>query len=247
MDITNRKLAEDRLKENQRKLEASEAGLKNFSEKILSIREEEKKNLSAVLHDELGSLAVGLRSSFASVKQDIKNNTLENALETIENSRTTLMKSFSRLKSIAVDLRPPDLDIMGLHGVLGEYFFNIRERTDIQINFKVNQEEKRGDDRIEIAIYRIVQEALNNIIKHANANRVDVSLFFKENEIKLDICDNGKGFDTKRSINRIERRLGIRGMREMAESLIGTFKIFSESGKGTEISVRFPVERGNKS
>ena len=236
-DITNRKRAEERLKQHQEMLKASERELKNFSRRILSIREEEKKNLSISLHHEVGSLAVALSSNLSNIEEEIKDNDLKGALEVIEKGKTMLGKVIIRLKKMAVDLRPPDLDITGLPDALRVHFSNVTKQSGIEIDFSVDVDYKRITDDAAINLYRIVQEAINNVIKHSEAKKVEVELKSLKNGIELNVCDDGNGFDTGKSVREAKMRMGIRGMREMAESLGGTFNIKSIPGQGTEIAV----------
>ena len=245
--IIERKRAEEKLKQHEQMLEASERELKNFSRKILSIREEEKKNLSAILHDEVGSMAVAFSSYLTAIEEEIKNNNLKDVLEATAKSRSALKKFVSRLKKIAVDLRPPDLDIIGLPDALREYFSDVVEHTNVKIDFRVDMDKKRINDNVAIIVYRIVHEALNNIIKHANATKVRITLYCRGNKLKLNVGDNGNGFDIEKSLKGAKIHMGIRGMREMVDSLDGTFNIKSAPGKGTEISITLPTIRKDES
>jgi signal transduction histidine kinase len=248
IDITDRKTAEEKLKQKQHTLEASERELKTFSHEILSIREKEKKYLSTVLHDEVGCMAIVLDSALNSIEGEIKNSNIKEALNATEKSRYLLKKFVFSLRNIAVDLRPPDLSIVGLPNALKEYFSNIEEYEKIRIKLNTDKNWRKVDDNTAIKIYRIIQEAFNNIIKHAKANAVKVNLRFQGNDIKLSICDNGKGFDVEKNMTRANKaRIGILGMRELADSLNGTFIIKSAPGKGTEISVTIPSGKKLKS
>jgi len=245
--ISERKRAEEKLKQHEQMLEASERELKNFSHKILSIREEEKKNLSAILHDEVGSMAVAFGSYLTTIEEEIKNKNSKNVLEATAKSRSMLKKFVSRLKKIAADLRPPDLDIIGLPDALREYFSDVSEQANLKIDFRVNMDKKKLNDDVAIILYRIVHEAFNNIIKHANATKVKITLYCRGNKLKLNVFDNGKGFDTEKRLKRAKIHMGLRGMREMVESLDGTFNIKSAPGKGTEISITLLTIRKDES
>ncbi|NIN01038.1 MAG: PAS domain S-box protein, partial [candidate division Zixibacteria bacterium] len=245
--IAKRLRAEEKLKQHEQALEASEKELKNFSRKILSIREEEKKNLSAILHDEVGSMAVAFSSYLTAIEEEIKNKNLKNVLKATAKSKSMLKQFVSRLKKIAADLRPPDLEIIGLPGALREYFSDVTEKTNLKIDFRVYMSKKRIKDDVAIILYRIVNEAFNNIINHANASEAKVTLYCRGNKLKLIVGDNGKGFDTEKSFRRPKIHLGLLGMREMVESLDGTFNIKSAPEKGTEISVTLLTIRKDKS
>ncbi|TES94449.1 MAG: PAS domain-containing sensor histidine kinase [Candidatus Cloacimonadota bacterium] len=245
-DISKRKQVEEKLKKHQHMLETSEKELKIFSRRILAIKEEEKKKLSTNLHDEVGALTVALSSNMSKIEQQIKDKKLNSALETIALNKLILKKAVTRLRKLAVDLRPPDLEIIGLPDALREYFSNVTDQTDIRIDFSVDIDYKKLSENASIILYRIVQEALNNIIKHAEAKNVKVRLHSRKKGITLRVCDDGKGFDVEKNIQETKIRIGIRGMREMAESLDGTFVIKSIPKKGTDVRVMLPVKKKDK-
>jgi len=245
-DIAERKQVEEKIKQYQQILEVSERASWHFSHRILSIREEEKKILSTILHDEVGTLAVALSSSLNAIKEEIKDNNLKAALRTIVKSKTVLRKAIQRLKKTAADLRPPDLDIVGLPVALREYLSNVTKQLDLKINFSMEIDEKKVPNNVAIVLYRIVQEALNNVVKHANARNMKVRLYSLGNKIELIIRDDGKGFDTGIISGGTTIHMGIRGMREMAESVDGRFHIKSAPGKGTDIHVTLPVIEEHK-
>ncbi|MCK4583864.1 ATP-binding protein, partial [candidate division WOR-3 bacterium] len=117
---------------------------------------------------------------------------------------------------------------------------NVTKQSGIEIDFSVDVDYKRINDDAAINLYRIVQEAINNVIKHSEAKKVEVELKSLKNGIELNVCDDGNGFDTGKSVQEAKMRMGIRGMREMAESLGGTFNIKSTPEQGTEIVVTLP-------
>ncbi|MCK4576005.1 PAS domain S-box protein [candidate division WOR-3 bacterium] len=240
-DFTKHKHAEEKIKQHEKMLEESEKELKRFSHRILKIREEEKKKLSANLHSELGSMAVTLDSYLNNIEDAIKGNNLKISLDIIRKSKRKFEKSIKMLKRIIADLRPPDLDIVGLPDALREYFLNIKKQTGINIQCIMKIDDKKLTNNAAITLYRIVQEAITNIIKHSNAKKVTVRMTSRDNGIQLRICDNGKGFDTVKVKQGTKMHIGLRSMTEMAESLGGTFDITSTPGQGTEIVVILPI------
>jgi two-component system sensor histidine kinase DegS len=242
-EVTERKVALDELNRHQQMLEISEKKLKEFSRKILSIREEEKKNLARSLHDELGSMTVSLGSILSIAEEEIKDNNLKGAFDEIDRTKNVLKQSVEKLKKISIDLRPPDLDILGLPSALSQYFSNIKDQTKIKIDFNVNMDGNKINDETAIVLYRVNQEALTNILKHADARKVDVSLYSQGDNIKLTVRDNGRGFDVEDMLQKTNG-FGIQGMKERIESLGGTFVIKSASDKGTEILTTIPNTQG---
>jgi signal transduction histidine kinase len=239
-EINERKKALDELERHQQMLEVSERNLKEFSGKILSVREEEKKKLSSSLHDEVGSMTVALGSVLSITEEEMKDNNVQGALDGINRTKRELKKSVEKLKNISIDLRPPDLDIVGLPSVLRQYFSTIGKQARIRIDFSVRVDERSLSDEMAIALYRVSQEALNNIVKHAKAGKVKIRLYFQGNDIKLTIRDDGKGFKVEDGLQKTNG-FGIRGMKERIESLGGTFSIKSTPQKGTEISTTIPM------
>lgn len=238
-EINERKKALDDLKRHKQMLETSERNIKEFSRKILSVREEEKKILSSSLHDELGSMTIALGSSLSIAEEEIKDNSMQGALEGISRTKNVFQQSIEKLKKISIDLRPPNIDIVGLPSVLREFLVTVAKQAKIKIDFSESIDGKIMNDETAIVLYRINQEAVNNIVKHARADKVTVRLYLQENKLTLTIRDNGSGFDVEKELQETNG-LGIRGMRERIESLGGMFTITSAPNKGTEISAALP-------
>ncbi|MCK5706817.1 MAG: sensor histidine kinase [Candidatus Aureabacteria bacterium] len=239
--IAERKKTAEELKKHQRLLEISERNLKAFSQNILHLREEEKKKLAVDLHDELGSSMVRLNSHLTITEEEVKDRNLKKAFKSIKDTKNTLKSVIENLKKIVSGLRPPALDIIGITGTLKQYFSIIAKQEKFNWNFKADLKHKKLNDDISIVLYRVAQEALNNIIKHSDAKNVKIDLCLEANDIKFRIYDDGKGFDTLENILQKAGilKMGIRGMIERVESLGGVFSITSKSGKGTKIDIIF--------
>jgi len=240
-----RKKASDELKLHQQLLQVSERNIKEFSRKILSVREEEMEKLSISLHDEIGSMAIFLGSNLSIVEEEIKDHNLQGAFDKIDQIKNAIRQSIKRLKKISIDLRPPSIDVIGLPSLLREYFSNMREQTKIKIDFSENMDGKELNNDAAIVLYRVTQEALNNILKYAQAKKVKVRLYSQGNNITLTISDDGKGFEVEERLQKT-KGWGIVGMRERVESLGGSFTITSVPQKGTEISAEMPNMEDHK-
>ena len=239
-DISERKKAEEKIELNQQMLIESQEEIKKFSHKILNIREEEKKNLATILHHEIGSLALSLSSGMAEIEHKIKDSEMDSALE-INKINKSILKSFvSTIKELALDLRPPNLEIIGLSEVLKEYLDKCVGMGNIDIDFQHYVDDEDINTELAIVIFRIVQEAVNNIIKHAHASLAKVVLTTKKKNLLLKICDNGLGKAKMGSPRDSRMKMGLRLMKEMAESLGGNLYIKSKEGQGTEITVIIP-------
>ena len=242
-EIGERKKALDKLKHHEQMLEVSERDLKRFSRKLLSIREEEKKKLSNSLHDELGSITAALLLRLSIVEEEIKDNNVQGALTAADQTRNLFKESVEKLKKITKDLRPLNMDIIGLSNALRQHFSTIEEQVKIKIDFSENIDECKIDDETAIVLYRVNQEAVNNIVKHAGAKNVKIRLLFQSDTIQLSIRDDGKGFDLEGVLQKTDG-FGLRGMREWIESAGGTCVIKSAPEKGTEISATIPKNEG---
>jgi PAS domain S-box-containing protein len=240
LDITQRKRNEERLKHQQEQLEISQRELKAFSARLLQVREEEKKKIASDLHDEVGAMAVSLNTYLALAQADLKERDYENAIFHTSKIQSSLKHSIANLKRQAIDLRPPELDIIGLPTAMQQYSQRMLAKANIKVSFFMDIDEKTVSDASRIVLYRIAQEAVTNIIKHAQAKRVSVRLRQSGNNIYFTITDSGRGFSVKQ-LDRVNRGFGIRGMRERVESLGGIFDIYSKPRKGTRISVTLPI------
>lgn len=168
---------------------------------------------------------------------------MEAALESCQKFKSIFHDFVSNLRRLTHDLRPPELDILGLTSALSNYFSNIEKETDLKVEFQSNVNEKKIRDDMLIVLFRIVQEAINNILKHSQANRVRVGLKCARGMIILTIKDNGRGFVPLKDKKKGESGIGLRLIREMAETVEGSFEIHSSPGKGTELFVSLPEEK----
>jgi len=218
----------------------SEQASRNFSHELLAAREEEKKSISGVLHHEVGSVAVGLVSRLDEVERQVLRGQTEHALRQVRECRTLLESSLARLKNLAGELRPPDLDILGLPAALREYLSQVRKHTSLKVCFvcKADREKVSGDAGT--VLFRIVQEAVTNTVKHANATTVSVRLDVLRKGVKLTVTDDGHGFDLDKAPARRTAHIGLRAMQEMAAAQGGTFDVQSGPHKGTRITALLP-------
>jgi PAS domain S-box-containing protein len=237
-DVTERKKVEEENKKQQKLIN-------EFSEKLSSIRRKERRIISADLHDELGSMAIGIDTALVIAESKIREKDMSAALKSIRQSRQNLKKATENLKRIAKSIRPSNLDTDDFFKGLKEYFLNILKYSDIKADFNLDLDKKRLNDNMAIALYRVTQEALNNVIKHANAKNVKIMLYSEKENLKFNISDDGKGFDSKDTFEKIETtKMGLRGIKERIESLGGRFSIESAPTNGTSISIILPNVEG---
>ena len=227
-DITERKQAE--------------ASRMHLLQRLVTAQEEEQRRLSRELHDQTGQSLAALLLGLKSIEDS---NQLREAarlrLRQLQELTNQLARDVHRLAS---NLRPPALDDLGLHTALTNYVEEWSERTKIRADLHSNGLMKeRLPRQIETAVYRIVQEALTNVVKHANAQNVSVILEYRGNRVQAIIEDDGSGFDTESVVSTRNGtgRLGLLGMQERVALVDGQLNIESTPASGTTVIVHIPV------
>jgi signal transduction histidine kinase/PAS domain-containing protein len=210
--------------------------LQSLSRKLVEVQESERRYVARELHDEasqaLASLMVGLRL----IERDADNP--DSVLAGTGELKILTEKVMENLHRLAMDLRPASLDHLGLVTALRQYAKSISDRHHLLVQFEAIGVEDRLAADMETAIYRVVQEALSNVIRHAQATRVDVILEIRDSKLVIIVEDNGVGFNPL-EIDQTQR-LGLLGMRERVDMLEGTLTIESELGVGTTLFVEVP-------
>jgi two-component system, NarL family, sensor histidine kinase DegS len=218
--------------------------LKQLSHQILSAQEEERKEISRELHDEIVQTLTGINVQLASLKIEsgLSKKSFSNH---ISYTQRLVEKSVDIVHQFARDLRPTLLDDLGLIPALQAYMKGFTERTGIRVNFSTFAGvEKLSNDKRTV-YYRVAQAALINIAQHADASAVSVEIKDLPQAVLMEIRDDGKSFDVAKVLDsRRNKRLGLIGMRERVEMVGGTFAVRSVPGRGTTISARLPFRRG---
>ncbi|RKL68321.1 histidine kinase [Salipaludibacillus neizhouensis] len=212
--------------------------MQQFGLKIIHAQEEERKKLSREIHDgPAQSMAnVMLRSEI--VERVLDTEGIEQARIEIRDLRVMVKDSLSEVRRIIYDLRPMTLDDLGLLPTLAKYLRNVEQRTGISITFKTMGKEQRFPTHMEVAIFRFIQEAVQNACKHADPTNIVVKLEMKAERITMVIKDDGKGFDI---ITKKEGSFGLIGMKERVHMLEGKLNIDSKPNVGTLIIVQIPL------
>ncbi len=230
--------------DNAKLYEAARSGeqqIRRLSIDLVRIQEDERKRFARELHDGLAQLLMTLR-----VNAELALKSLGSSGGQVEHHLHEIValvgEAESEAKQISYDLRPAILDDFGLTAalqVLAKMFFR---RTGVAVDLHVPDTDLRFDSVIETTVYRIVQELLANVAKHANASAVTIQLLVRGNLIALTVADNGKGFNVKESLayHDDEPHSGLRNMRERAESLRGMFRVESTPGRGAEFAIEIP-------
>ena len=223
----------------RRKLERE---LRSLPSQILSAQEAERRRIAAELHDGVNQLLSSIKFRLGHLDGKVKGE----AAELVAQATEALKGAINEVRRISKNLRPSALDDFGLVPAIEELLQEFRNRTKLEVEFKRGAMSKRLPAQVELAIYRILQEALANIEEHARARRVTVSLTADAKFACLNVVDDGVGFvdaENSRSGKR-DRGLGIANMRERAEALGGLMDIKSAVGKGTEIAAHVKLENG---
>lgn len=242
-DITDRKRTETALREHETQLEelvaARTAEVTELLGHLESMREEEKRAIARELHDDLGSAFTALSMHLAILFEKIPADA--DIAERVVQVKALLSTVINATRRIQIGLRPDKLDIFGIKIAIAEQALEFEKYTGVTCVANLPDEDLAYTQQQEIALFRIVQEALNNIAKHAKASHVDIVLDDNDDTIVLTVRDNGVGIPTVRSRQVVTH--GLRGMRERAGYLGGQVRIASISGKGTSITVVLPKTR----
>lgn len=213
----------------------AEQALKALTLRLLSAQEEERRRISRDLHDDLGQILtyINLDLERAIGAQDAakKNDLIKKVLETNR-------QAHRRLREISFLLRPAVLDDVGLNAAIHTYVTEFSQRTGIESDLDLRCEDREIPGDTATSIYRILQEALTNVSKHAKAKSVSIALHRSEGNVMLEVRDDGLGFDM--SDAKADMSHGIAGMRERVDLLGGTFEMNAAPGAGARILVSFP-------
>jgi signal transduction histidine kinase len=214
--------------------------------RVVAAQESERQRIARDLHDETGQslTAIGMGLRGLAGKLSPRN---RDALSTLQKLESLTADSLKELQRLMTDLRPSHLDDLGLSAALRWYAGRTSELSAISIRVDIHGVERDLDDALKITIFRIIQESLNNIIKHAEATNVNIHLVFDEKNVRINVWDNGTGFDLDEVKQRRTARLslGLAGMEERAALLNGTLSIQSRPGYGTEVEAVIPYHNNN--
>ena len=218
-----------------------QAGLRAYAAHVLHAQEEERKRIAQELHDETVQQLVLLCRQLDYVNS-AGGPLPEPAVEALRETRRSAAQAVESLRNFARDLRPPTLDDLGLVASIHRLIADAMEREKLQGELKVVGVEHRLPPDVELATFRIAQQALHNVERHAQATRVKGTIAFSDTRVKLEISDDGVGFTLRDDVDLAATgHLGLLGMRERAEMLGGRLRIRSEIGHGTTIKVSIPA------
>ena len=210
--------------------------------RVVAAQEAERQRIGRELHDETGqaltALGLGLRGVSSVLRDDV-----DKAAKNMRQLEGLVAHSLTELQRLISDLRPSHLDDLGLASALRWYAGEVETRVPLKIGVKVDGEDRDLPAPVKTGLFRIAQEALTNVVKHANADNVEVSLIFETDGVQLDVSDDGCGFNPQiLSMDLARPSWGLAGMEERAALFNGRFQLESGEGEGTRIRVIVPYQ-----
>jgi PAS domain S-box-containing protein len=234
-DITERKRAEEQLR-------IAHKQLRSLSAHLESVMEEEKRKIARDLHDEtsqvLASLSAHLEAAIGTLPAEA-----DKTRAILRKAQTLSVMVLDELHKLIYELRPSLLDELGLVAAIGSLIDSHLKAAGVKVRFRATGAVKRLPASLEIALFRVIQEAFNNIVKHAHADNTHIVMHFKKDSVTIRIKDDGVGFDVQEAISSKNRPhgLGLLGMRERIELMNGSLVIDSSPGHGTKITIEIPL------
>jgi signal transduction histidine kinase len=230
-EIAERKHAEQRLL-------ASEENLRALAARLQSVREEERSRIAREIHDELGQALTGLKMDLTWVTTRLPSGQKQLS-DKVKSMFRLIDDTIQSVRKIASLLRPEVLDQLGLAAAIGWQARDFQMRTGIRCKVSLPAEGISVEQECSTAVFRIFQELLTNVARHANASRVDVSLRTDSGKLMLEVRDNGKGVSQAELHS--PKSLGLLGMRERAMLFGGNIEFSGAQGKGTKVTVSIPL------
>ncbi len=212
--------------------------------KIILAQEEERKRIAREIHDGVAQSMANMVIRAEITERMLGKQEYEAAKDEVIDLKGQIRMGLEEIRKIIFNLRPMALDDLGLIPTLRKYVQDFEEKTKIRTTYDITNKEKRLPSAMEVAIYRLVQEAFTNALKHANASFLSLGIVFQEQMVKITVQDNGVGFLVGTSESLLADgtgHFGLIGMRERVELLEGNFEVVSEKGKGTVITMTIPI------
>jgi signal transduction histidine kinase len=228
-------------KKEQRTLIEREEERQAYLAQVFQAQEDERKRIAQEIHDDAIQSLILVANSVREISYNKSNRNKEQIQDQANAIRDEIIRVSDDLRRLTLDLRPGIIDNIGFVPALRWLVDRINQDGHINAQILIKGEERKISDKSDVTLYRIVQEALNNVLLHSAATKTNVELEFSSDRVKILIRDNGKGFSLPKRINTFAMagRLGILGIQERVRALNGTFIIKSSLGKGTTISVEF--------
>jgi len=231
------------LAEMSRKVQAAQEGLHDYIGAITAAQEEERMRLARELHDDTIQAVIALKQRVQLAQKSIKD---QNGRQSLKELETLAEQTIENLRRLTRALRPIYLEDLGLVTALDMLARETSQANHLEVDFHQSGQERRLSREVELALYRVAQEALNNVVHHAKAKHAALYISF-DKEIKLEVMDDGVGFSVPKSPTDFapSGHFGLLGMRERADLIGARLEVQSEAGGGTRLFVHLPIPASN--
>jgi two-component system sensor histidine kinase UhpB len=230
------------LQQVQRDLEEREALRRELLRHTVIAQEEERSRIARELHDETAQFLTALSLNLATLKNLLPEQ--QNTMDLIKDLQSQTRQMSQGIYRLVHDLRPAQLDDLGLVPTLQYLAEEEYRRAGLKVDLRVEGQRQRMDPLVETVFFRVAQEALTNVVRHAQSDQATVELIFENEQVVLRVHDQGVGFEIRPSDSQ-QRGWGLEGMRERVDSVSGHLSIFSPEAGGTIIEVTIPVDRSD--
>lgn len=252
-EISVRKQVEKELRESEEhyrellvQARMMQENLRYLSCQILNVQEEERKRISRELHDEVGQALTAVNVNLAVLKK-AASGSASHLLQKINDAQGLLERTMKTVHDFSRELRPALLDDLGLIPALRSFVKDFSERTSVRVNFSSSSEVEKMETDQKTVFYRVAQESLTNISKHAQATESRITLRRDKKGIRMEISDNGKSFRVEQHLSpevKGKKRLGLLGIQERVRLANGKCEVESTPGKGTRVRIWIPFRIG---
>ena len=207
---------------------------RSLTARLLAAQDEERRKISRELHDSVGQSLAAVKMALGRLKRKLG----PREVREIEDAESLIDEVLAEVRTVSHLLHPPSLDMMGLRSSLVWYAEGFRKRAGVETDIEIPEPLPKLPENVQIVLFRLVQECLTNVHRHAEASHVMVRVALNPSELQLEVTDNGKGFAP---LDRSLQGVGILGMQERLKELSGILRIESIPGKGSSVLATIPL------
>jgi signal transduction histidine kinase len=229
-------LQEARLKESKQR----EKLRGELYKRVVAAQESERQRIARELHDETGQALTAIGLGLRGLTGSLRSSNMDRTKQNLHQLELLTTHSLDELQRLIADLRPSHLDDLGLSSALRWYANTLQERIKLAVHVEILGEERQVASPVKIALFRIAQEALTNVVKHSQAKNVQVVLTYGDKSVQIRVTDDGRGFDMEAAGSGKRVSWGLKGMEERTSLLGGKFEVHSRPGQGTTVEVSIP-------